>query len=121
MLTPGGGKVVWRWRGSKRLPPWMLKAQSAKMSVIRSRDPVYRLAFEMDVDSDKQGTSCRVEAAYICLAGVSFGERLGKGMESSAECCSCPRNTSAAGIVKSGRCNDEPLGCPAQQRTKRRM
>lgn len=53
MLTPGGGKVVWRWRGSKRLPPWMLKAQSTKMSVMRVRDPVCRRTFEKDVDSDQ--------------------------------------------------------------------
>lgn len=65
--------------------------------------------------------SYRVEAACICLAGVSFGDRLGKGMERSADCCSCPGNTSAERIVESGRGNDEPLGCPAQQRMKRRV
>jgi hypothetical protein len=36
----------------------------------------------MLIQSERE-TSCRVQAACMCLAGVSFGERLGKGMESS--------------------------------------
>lgn len=58
------------------------------LSDIRLRAPLYDESLEMIIELERQRAELQSRSSYICVAGVSFGERLGKGMERSADCCS---------------------------------